>query len=242
MAQEMPGRDGVGLGAAVAEAAGGGGDIAGAAGEGDAREQVGDGDADARRGAGELAFGDADIRAAAQQSRRIAHRHDAGQRRQISRRGEFGAQCAGFAPDQHRQPMNRARHRRLERRDGAERAGQLRLRARGVELGAAAGIEPRLGEIQRRLLVHHVALRDVELLLEAAQLEVGARHLGRHDDLRIALGRLDGAELRVAGLDAAADAAEEVEFPERVEARVVELAVRAACRRWPGPAANLVLV
>ena len=101
-------------------------------------------------------------------------------------RREFGAQRAGLAAHEHRQPMDGARHRRFERRDGAERRGQLRLRARGVELRAAAGIEPDLREIERGLLVRDVAARDVELLLLAAQLEVGARDFGGHDDLRVA--------------------------------------------------------
>ena len=72
-------------------------------------------------------------------------------------------------------------------------ARQLRLRARGVELGAAAGVEPDLREIERRLLVHDVAARDVELLLLAAQFEVGARDFGRDDHLHVAAVRLRSA-------------------------------------------------
>ena len=94
-------------------------------------------------------------------------------------RRELGAQRARFAAHEHRQAMDRTRHGRFERPDGAERGGKLRLRARRVELRAAAGLESHLREVQRGLLVRDVAARDVELLLLAAQLEVGARDFGR---------------------------------------------------------------
>ena len=112
-------------------------------------------------------------------------------------------------------------------RDGAERRGELRLRARGVELGAAAGIETHLRELERRLLVRDVAARHVELLLLAAQLEVGARDFGRHDHLHVVQRGFLGAEIGTACFEPAAHAAEEVELPERIEARVVELRLRA---------------
>ena len=127
--------------------------------------------------------------------------------------------------------MDGPRHRGFERADGAERGAQLRLGARGVELGAAAGFEAHLRQIQRRLLVRDVAARDVELLLLATQFEVGARDLRRDDDLRVALRGFDSAELRVAGFEAAAHAAEEVELPERVEAGVVVLRLARRDRR-----------
>ena len=115
--------------------------------------------------------------------------------------------------------------------DGAERGAQLCLCARRVELGAAAGVETHLRQIERRLLVGHVAARDIELLLLAAQLEVGARDFRRHDHLRVALRGFDGAELRVAGFEAAAHAAEEIELPERVEAGVVVLGLTRGARK-----------
>ena len=92
----------------------------------------------------------------------------------------------GSRPDQHAQAMDRARHRGFERPDRAECARQLRLRARRVELRAAAGIEQYLARAPAcRLLVRDVAARHVELLLEATQLEVGTGHFGGHADLRI---------------------------------------------------------
>ena len=102
-------------------------------------------------------------------------------------------------------------------------ARQLRLRARGVELGAAAGVEPDLREIERGLLVRDVAAGDVELQLLAAQFEVGARDFGGHDHLHVLQRGFLGAEFGTAGFEAAAHAAEEVQLPERIEAGVVEL-------------------
>ena len=120
--------------------------------------------------------------------------------------------------------MDRTRHGRFQRPDAAQRARQLRLCARRVELGAAAGVEPRVGDVQRFLLVDHVAAGDVQLLLLAAQFEVGARDFGRHGDQRVTACGLDRAELCIAGLERAARATEEIEFPKGVEAGVVKLA------------------
>ena len=85
---------------------------------------------------------------------------------------------------------------------------------------------------QRLALVVDVALRDGELRLLAAQLEVGARHLGGHRYLGIAQRRpprpRPAALLR---LHVAAHAAEEVQLPEGIEAGLVEMRYRAARRR-----------
>ncbi len=121
--------------------------------------------------------------------------------------------------------MDRTRHGRFQRSDGAERRGKLRLRARRVEFRAAAGIESNLRELERGLLVRDVAARDVELQLLAAQLEVGARDFAGDDHLHVLQRGFLGAELGLAGFEPAAHAAEEVEFPERVEAGVVELSI-----------------
>jgi hypothetical protein len=130
--------------------------------------------------------------------------------------------------------------RRFERRDRAAGRGQLRLGARRIELGAAAGVEPRLGEVESRSLVRDVTARDVELLLLAAQLEVRARDFGGHGDERVAPFGFDGAELRIGGLEAAANAAEEIELPDRIEAGVVELGL-ARCAGLRGGSGGALL-
>ena len=65
-------------------------------------------------------------------------------------------------------------------------------------------------------------LCDRQLALLAAQLEVGARHLGADRDLRVAQRGRGALHLRALRLDVAAHAAEQVELPGRVEAGVVE--------------------
>ncbi len=82
----------------------------------------------------------------------------------------------------------------------------------------------------------HVAARDVELALLAAQLEVRARDFGDHDDLRVVQVRFGGTQVGVARFDVATDAAEEVELPHRIEAGVVVLDL-AAHRPGSRPAA-----
>src|SRR6185295_10092820 len=87
----------------------------------------------------------------------------------------------------------------------------------------AAGVEPDLREVECFFLVGDVAARDVELLLLAAQFEIGARHFGGDDDQRVAALGLDRAELGIARLEATPYAAEDIELPECVEPRVVVL-------------------
>src|SRR6187200_1337897 len=121
--------------------------------------------------------------------------------------------------------MDRTHHGCFQWPDGPERRGKLGLRARRVEFRATAGVEAGLGELERRLLVRDVAARDVELKLLSAQLEIGARHFAGDEDLHILQAGFLGAELGLAGFEPAAYAAEEVEFPERIEARVIELGI-----------------
>ena len=155
---------------------------------------------------------------------------------QLPGRRSRSAQRVGLAAGQHAQAMDRARDRRLQRPDGRQRGGELRLRARGVELCTAAGVEPRLRELERLLLVLDVAPRDRQPRLLTAQLEVGARHFGDDRNLRVAQAGFGSLQLRALCFDVTADPTEQVELPEGVEAGVVEAlgewrADRAADRR-----------
>ena len=103
--------------------------------------------------------------------------------------------------------------RRLERSDRGERGAELRLRARDVEVSAAAGGALGLRQLQHLLLVLDVGAGDGELCLLAAQLEVVARHLGDHRDLCVVQVGHFALQLGIARLDVASDTAEEVQLP-----------------------------
>ena len=108
---------------------------------------------------------------------------------------------------------------------------ELGLRARDVELGAAPGVEPGAGETQRLALVDDRVARHREAQLQAAQLEVVARHFRGDDGLRRVHAGLGGIELRRRRLARAPVAAEEVELPAGREAGVVEARRALAARR-----------
>ena len=83
--------------------------------------------------------------------------------------------------------------------DGRQGRAQLRSGARGIQLGAAAGVQPRVGESNVCLLVLDVATRHRQLILCAAQLEVGARDFRDDRDLGIMEARFGPLEVGVAG-------------------------------------------
>ena len=89
----------------------------------------------------------------------------------------------------------------------------LRLGPRGVELVAPARLETSAGELQRTQLVIAVALGERQLILQAAQDEVVARHLGDDADSRIAQRRNAGADVGAGRFDIAPDTAEQIELP-----------------------------
>src|SRR5207245_1815482 len=199
--------------------------------EGHLGEEVADRDPDAGGGGGELALGDADIGPPAQEPRRITDRADLRQLRKLPRRSQQVIERVGLATREHRQAVNGARDLSLERSDRREGGGKLRSRAGGVELGAAPGLESRFCELQGLALVVDVAPRDCKLRLRAPELEVRARHLRGHRHLRIAQGGFRALSLGALRLDSAAHAAEEIELPEGIEARVVEARVERPTRR-----------
>ncbi len=150
---------------------------------------------------------------------------------QVCGQCKFSAQRARVAPGEHAEAVDGARDGRFERCDRRAGSGQLRRGAGGVELGAAAGIEPRPGEFQRLVLVGDVAARHRQALLVAAQFEVAARQLCGNGYLCILQGGFGCLQVRVAGFECTTVAAEEVEFPECIEAGVVTLHIHAHRRR-----------
>jgi hypothetical protein len=145
--------------------------------EEDAREEVGDLDADPRRRAREVSLGGADVGASAQQAGGVADRNLARAARDRLAHLELGNQLGREAAGEHAEPVDRRPDRGLEQRDLRAGTLELRLRLRGIELRAAALLEQRVGEVERRGLVLRVARRDLELLLQAAQLDVCAADL-----------------------------------------------------------------
>ena len=120
--------------------------------------------------------------------------------------GRVGSSCgvASCAGDdarrlrrQRREAVGGAVDRRLQRRQRRLGAVELALRARDVEPRAAAGVEP--GASVRRSVSRWLtsdSLRHLEALLQAAQLEVVARHLGGDGGLRRVHAGLGGVDLR----------------------------------------------
>ena len=90
-----------------------------------------------------------------------------------------------------------AAHRRQPGVDGRHPRGG----AGHVLLLAEAGVAPHLGEPQRLALVGQAALEHRQLLLQAAQLEVVARHLGRHDHAHVLERRVEALGVGLCGAD-----------------------------------------
>src|SRR3546814_13925198 len=100
----------------------------------------------------------------------------------------------------------------------------------GVEPGAAPGVQARVDQAQGLALVVGVLAGHAQALLQAAQVEVGARDLAHDRHLR----RLEiggaGRGTGAIGFDPAADAAEQVQLPAGIDAGAVAFAVAVAAR------------
>jgi hypothetical protein len=71
--------------------------------------------------------------------------------------------------------------------------------------------------VERLLEGHHVLVRDLELQIEAEELEVGSRHTAHQREQHASTNLVGGNEVRLGSLRRAADAAPDVELPGRVE-------------------------
>ena len=107
---------------------------------------------------------------------------------------------------------------RLQLRQARGDVGQLyRLLPLG-QLGDKAGRAPRTDQPQRHLLTRELGFSDGDLRLQRAQHEIVRRDLGGNADLDVANVPFGGFGARPCALDAAADAAEQVDLPRCVEA------------------------
>ena len=112
---------------------------------------------DVGRAGGQLTFSDTDVGPAAQQLGRRAHRPTSQVGQRQARHGLWCAQnivhrSAGLVGERG-QTLNRACHLQLQRGNAGRRAGHKIARPRHVQLGAAAGGVPHLGQPQGLSLV-----------------------------------------------------------------------------------------
>src|SRR5258706_546571 len=170
---------------------------------------------------GEISFRNPDVRPAAQQTRRVTDGGDRRKGREVFRWSQHPSQGGRLATGEYAEAIDGPIGGRVERADGRERGAELRLGARGIQFGAAAGIQPDGGELQSLLLVIDVAPGDRKLSLQATQFKVGAGDFRRHNDLRVAQSGLGALPLGMAGFNAASHTAKQIEFPGSIEARVV---------------------
>src|SRR4030095_7175357 len=90
-----------------------------------------------------------------------------------------------------------------------------------ILLLAKTGIAANLSETQGFPLVQQAAVRHRELLLEATQLEIVARHFRRDADAHVIDIRREAVGGRSGRAHLGSNAAEYIDLPERVEAETV---------------------
>ena len=184
-------------------------------------EQIGRDDADARRGRMNVGLGLADVRPSAQQIRWHAGRH----RRRRGRDGgcgcQLGNQVGRLVTQQDADRVDRLPGRRLQSRDHGGGGRHLGVGVGDVQAAHEPAFEPLAGQPGALLLRGQVLPCDVDPLLKGAQFDVIARHLGRQRHQHIPATLDGGLQIGIGGLDAASDAAEDVQLPAGVEAGIV---------------------
>jgi len=138
--------------------------------------------------------------------------------------GQRGLQCSGRLPGEHGQRMLLKPHCALERRD--LRRGLLAFGARllDVHRRGKPGLHAPACELQRFVLQRQVGARDRQPRLLAAQVDVGERDLGGQRHLHVGQFGLCGTHIRFRRLDGAAQPAEHVDLPARVESGLEDVA------------------
>ena len=217
------GADGPEFAAAVEEGAGVEGLEAGGAGEVEFGEEVGGGGADEGGLRGEFAFGLLDVGAAAEQIGRQAD----GDLRRRGWDGRDGGQFAGERArrkgEEETETVDGDLNGTLQGRNGGLGGGEKRGSLRDIEVAGEALVVALAGEVEGVLLGGDVLFGDGETLLGGAGLDVAAGDLAEEGDEDVAPAEFGGGELGVGGFDVAAVAAEDVDFPGSIEARLVEV-------------------
>src|ERR1700677_521864 len=165
----------------------------------------------------QIVLGLPDVRASARELERNADRDVRGRRRHRPRASEFATQAVRRQIQQQAQGVDLLRLLLLEARDLRAYRFDLRLGVLDVEPRRQALFLQRLRQLEETLFGLHVFVGDVHERLRAAQLYVVVRDLRQRRDQYLPSLILGGLDLRVGGLDLAADAAPQIQFPRGVE-------------------------
>ncbi len=190
--------------------------------------------ADQGIGGDQVLFGAPDVRPALQQFGRQAGR-DGRQQQLIDVLAADDR--AGVAAEQHAQAVLLLGDGLFQRRNAGQRLFVLRFVLAQLEQRDDPAFETQLEQLIRLAAALRRRLGDLQLAVQVAQVDVGARNAAdqRQDDAVAAL--LAGQQLRIRRLGLAADTAPDVDFPTGVEDGAV-----AVIGRWlRGPGRNVPL-
>ena len=191
----------------------------------EAREQVGRCHAHARGGCCQPALGGGHVGATTQQfgwRTRGDGLWQGWQRRVGIQPGQHGFRCL---PYKHGDAMRRQGNRGLQGRHAGAGVFQLRSRAVHFKRTAYAGRAAQVDEPQGLRLVISIPLGDAQLFLQTAPAEVGFGQVADQHDLQCRQVGCAGLRVGTLRLHAAADAAEEIQFPQHTQPCAVLLHV-----------------
>ena len=191
-------------------------------------EQLGRGDPDPRRGGVNVRFGAADIRPLAQQLRGQAVRDRGRSGRDVARRRELRHQGGGLLAQQETKRVDGLARGGFQLGDCGGGGRHLGVGIGHIQAADETAFEAQAGQTRAVPLGGEVLAGDLDALLGGAQLDVVARHFGRQRHQDVAARLHGGLQVGIGGLDAAADAAEDVQLPAGVKAGVVAVGDDAA--------------
>jgi hypothetical protein len=140
-----------------------------------------------------------------------------GRRRNSLHRLQFGVERRRLLAAQHGDAVTGADQRRFQRRYVGRRRPDQRPRAFAVERRAASDVEPGVDQLERLVLRLQRGDGHPQLLLQAAQVEVVARHFRRHAHLRRPNTGRAGQHVGLGRAPGVAQAAEQVDLPADIQ-------------------------